>query len=396
MKILYFYQYFTTPKGSYGTRVYEFTKEWVKLGHEVTVVSSVYYKSDLRATQFIDNRVVEGVNIKLVNIFIDNKQSLLLRLWKFIQYGIVSAYYAITLPADVVIASSGPLTIAIPAFVARYIRRRKLVFEVRDLWPQGAIELGLIKNRLIQKVAYFLEAQCYRASHEIVTLSMGMTDDINHRFNLDNLTTVTNSANLELFKPEIDVEFKRQNGCYAIYTGNIGAVNNSRWLVEAARWLKLRGRSDIKIILIGDGQQRDEIQRIKINEELDGLILFDLMPKHEVVKYISNAMVSLVPLKGSPILDTSSPNKFFESLACGVPVIQNTQGWMKDFLVEHNVGYTVPPDDANALADILIDLSNKPTEIMEIGKRARQLAEDFFDKTKLASKMLSALERAAK
>jgi glycosyltransferase involved in cell wall biosynthesis len=223
-----------------------------------------------------------------------------------------------------------------------------------------------------------------------------MTNDINYRFNLDNLTTVTNSANLELFKPEIDVEFKRQNGCYAVYTGNIGAVNNSRWLVEAARCLKLKGRADIKIILIGDGQQRAEIQRIKNNEELDSLILFDLMPKHEVVKYISNAMVSLVPLKGSPILDTSSPNKFFESLACGVPVIQNTQGWMKDFLLEHNVGYTLPPDDANALADILIDLSNKPTEITEIGKRARQVAEKIFDKTKLASKMLSVLERAAK
>jgi glycosyltransferase involved in cell wall biosynthesis len=396
MKILYFYQYFTTPQGSYGTRVYEFTKEWANQGHEVTVVSSVYYKSDLRATRFIDNRVIEGVNVKLINIFIDNKQSLLIRLWKFIQYSIVSGYYAVILPANVVIASSGPLTIAIPAFVARYIRSRRLVFEVRDLWPQGAIELDLIKSKWIQKLAYLLEAQCYRASHEIVTLSQGMTNDINSRFNLDNLTTVTNSANLELFKPEIDVEFKRQNGCYAVYTGNIGAVNNSRWLVEAARCLKLKGRADIKIILIGDGQQRAEIQRIKNNEELDSLILFDLMPKHEVVKYISNAMVSLVPLKGSPILDTSSPNKFFESLACGVPVIQNTQGWMKDFLLEHNVGYTLPPDDANALADILIDLSNKPTEITEIGKRARQVAEKIFDKTKLASKMLSVLERAAK
>jgi len=396
MKILYFYQYFTTPKGSYGTRVYEFTKEWVKQGHQVTVVSSVYYKSDLRATQFIDNRIIEGVNVKLINIFIDNKQSLLLRLWKFVQYGLMSGYYAITLPADVVIASSGPLTIAIPAFVARYIRGRRLVFEVRDLWPQGAIELGLIRNKWIQKIAYFLEAQCYRASHEIVTLSQGMTNDITSRFNFNNLTTVTNSANLELFKPEIDLEFKRQNGYYAVYTGNIGVVNNSFWLVEAARCLKLKGRSDLKIVLIGDGQQRDEILEVKKNEKLDGLIVLDLMPKHDVVKHISNAMVSLVPLKGSPILDTSSPNKFFESLACGVPVIQNTQGWMKDFLLEHNVGYTLRHDDANALADLLIHLSNQPSEIMQIGKRARQLAEEFFDKTKLASKMLSALERASK
>lgn len=396
MKILYFYQYFTTPKGSYGTRVYEFTKEWVEQGHEVTVVSSVYYKSDLRASSFIDDQKIDGIHVKLLNIFIDNKQSLIRRLWSFIQYSLLSGYYALTLPADVVVASSGPLTICIPALVARYFRKRKLVFEVRDLWPQGAIELGLIKNKWVQKFAYFLERRCYLAAQGIVTLSPGMTLDIEKRFGLKNITTVTNSANLELFKPEKDLEFRKQKGSYAVYTGNIGMVNNSLWLAEAARCLQLQGRSDIKIYIIGDGQQRDEINNIQREEKLESLFVLGLMPKNEVVKYIANAMVSLVPLKGSPILDTSSPNKFFESLACGIPVIQNTEGWMKDFLLEHKVGYTLHPNDANALADLLIKLSNQQDEIDQIGSRARQLAEDMFDKKKLASKMLLAIERAAK
>jgi glycosyltransferase involved in cell wall biosynthesis len=117
------------------------------------------------------------------------------------------------------------------------------------------------------------------------------------------------------------------------------------------------------------------------------------MPKQDLVGLIQQAMVSLVPLKGTPVLDTSSPNKFFESLAAGVPVIQNTQGWMKTFLDTHQLGYTLDPKDAEALADKLIYLDAHPDERDEMRSRAMQIAAKEFDKTYLASKMLSGLER---
>jgi len=390
LKIVYFYQYFTTPKGSYGTRVYEFTREWVKQGHDVTVVSSVYYKSDVRATRYIDDQVIDGVKIKLLNIWIDNKQSLLKRMWKFVAYSFLSSYYALTLPADVVIASSGPLSVGLPGLIARYIRGRKLVFEVRDLWPQGAIELGLINNKFVQRFAFWLEKRCYLAASKIVTLSPGMSQNIHDRYGLTNLVSVTNSANIELFKPGIDAEIQKTLWRYAIYTGNVGEVNNSMWLVRAARILKER-KSEVSILIIGDGQQRQEIELIRDREQLNNLLIYALMPKEKLVAYIQNAMASLVPLKGQPILDTSSPNKFFESMACGVPVIQNTQGWMKDFLEEHKVGFTLPPDDGKPLADLLIRLAGQPNEILAMGRQARQIAEDMFDKKKLAAKMLAAM-----
>lgn len=388
MKIVYFYQYFTTPKGSYGTRVYEFTREWVKLGHEVTVVSSVYYKSDLRATKNVDYLVFDGVKVILLNIYIDNKQSILKRIWGFIAYSVASSYYALTLPADVVISSSGPLTVGLPGLIARYIRRKRLVFEVRDLWPQGAIELGLIKNRLLKSLAYWLEKRCYLASSKIIALSPGMKQNIVERFKLNNVVSVTNSANIELFCPGFSESISSQYGCYAIYTGNIGDVNNSYWLVNAARILK-KMNSEVKIIMVGDGQQREQIEKIKVEEDLKNLIILQLMPKEELVKFIQNAMVSLVPLKGQPILDTSSPNKFFESLSAGVPVIQNTKGWMKDFLDSHAVGFTLDPDDATALAEKLIYLSRQTDQLKEMGNRARKIAELNFDKVILAKKMLN-------
>ncbi|MBE8722059.1 glycosyltransferase family 4 protein [Sphingobacterium pedocola] len=392
MKIVYFYQYFSTPKGSWGTRVYEFAKEWVDQGHEVTVVSSVYSKSDMKASEFIEDQYFEGIHVKLINVTIDNKQSFLKRIWSFIQYSFVSSYYAATLPADIVIASSGPITIGLPGLIARYLRGRKLVFETRDLWPEGAIELGIINNKWIKRLAYWFERFCYKASSYIITLSPGMTQNIKRRFGMHNVDDVTNAANIKLFSTPI--AFKQNllvPKSYAIYTGNIGMVNNSYWLFEAAKILKQRKRDDIVILLIGEGQQREELFSRAESEGITTFIRLGLMPKNDLVAYVQNAFVSLVPLKGTPVLDTSSPNKFFESLAAGVPVIQNTQGWMKDFLNEHNVGLTLDPNDPEQLADTLIHMKDNAMETEAMGAKSLEIAKQYFDKDYLSKKMLDIL-----
>lgn len=393
MKIVYFYQYFSTPNGSWGTRVYEFTKEWVKAGHQVTVISSIYTKSDLTAHKMVEDQYFEGIHVKVINVKIDNKQRLYKRIMSFIKYGIISSYFAVTLNADIVIASSGPITVGIPGLLAKYIRRRKLVFETRDLWPEGAIELGIIKNPLIKKLAYLFERRCYRASSYIITLSPGMSQNIKKRFGYEKVDDVTNAANIKLFSTHVPFE---ENGVasksYAIYTGNIGMVNNSYWLYRAAKELKRLGRTDIKIMLIGEGQQREELEELAAKESLDNFIRLPLVPKQKLVGYVQNAFVSLVPLKGTPVLDTSSPNKFFESLAAGVPVIQNTQGWMKEFLIRYQVGYTLDPDNAQQLAEKLIEMKDNSASTVEMGGRALEVAKRFFDKDYLSSKMLAILE----
>lgn len=395
MKIVYFYQNFSTPKGAWGTRVYDFAKEWVEAGHEVTVVTAIYSKSDLTAKKFLETQYCEGIRLKVINVKIDNKQPFLKRIWSFLMVALFSSYYALTLKADLVIASSGPITVGIPGLIARYVRRRKLVFEVRDLWPQGAIELGVIKNKTLQRFTYWFEKQCYEASSYIITLSPGMTEDIQKRFGYKNIEDVTNSANIELFAtPKSFTDKNLMPHTYAIYTGNIGEVNNSYWLYEAAKILKELGREDIVILLIGDGQQKDTLLHKKNKENISNLIFYDLMPKEKLVAYIQNAFVSLVPLKGTPILDTSSPNKFFESLAAGIPVIQNTEGWMKDFLEQTQTGFTLAPDDPKALAELLIKMKDTPDAYATMGVNAKRTAAEQFDKTYLAHKMLASLQKA--
>jgi glycosyltransferase involved in cell wall biosynthesis len=394
LKIVYFYQYFSTPNGSWGTRVYEFAKNWVEQGHEVTIVSSIYSKSDLKAEKLVEDQYFDGIHVKVFNILIDNKHPKLFRLWTFLQYCFLSSWYALTLPADVVIASSGPITVGVPGLVARYFRGRKLIFETRDLWPEGAIQLGIIRNPLIKKFAYWLEKKCYLASSHIITLSPGMKDDINSRFGIKSITSVTNAANLELFATPScsNLPDYLKNISYAIYTGNIGPVNNSRWLLDTARILKNKNRTDVAILLIGEGTWKKELEEVAKSEQLSHFIIHDLVPKYELVSFVQKAMVSLVPLKGIPVLNTSSPNKLFESLAAGVPIVQNTSGWMKDFLEENEVGFTIASDDSEALAELLVRLKDDPERVKEISSRCFQVAKKYFDKNHLAGKMLKVLE----
>lgn len=368
----------------------------MKQGHEVRVITSIYSKSDLKADKFIEHQNFEGVDVTVINVRIDNKQPFLKRIFTFITYAVCSVWYALTAPADVVIASSGPITVGIPGLVARYIRGRKMVFEARDLWPEGAIELGLIRNKTLQKVAFALERRCYKASSLVVALSIGMKQNIERRFPNVNVIDVTNAANIPLFSTIKPFESRGilQSKKYAIYTGNIGQVNNSLWLLEAAKVLQKKGRTDLKILLVGDGQQREFIENEINSYKLETLLVWGLMPKEDLVGLIQNAMVSLVPLKGTPVLDTSSPNKFFESLAAGVPVVQNTQGWMKDFLIEYQVGYTLDPNDPVELAEKLIELEGQPEKLGEMAKKASSVAASQFDKDFLANRMLKAIVKA--
>lgn len=393
MKILIFYQYFTTPKGSWGTRIYEFSKEWVKKGHEVTVVTSIYSKSDLKAVKFIENQIFEGIKVKVLNIKIDNKQPIIKRIFSFILYSIISSWYAFTLKADIVIASSGPITVGIPGLISKIFSKKKLVYEVRDLWPEVPIEIGVIKNVFFKKVAYFFEKKLYENASLVVGLSPGIRDHIISNFNHKNVISVTNSANLNLFgeKKYFDDNILNENDFYGIYTGNIGEINNSFWLVDAARNLKNKNIDNIKIVLVGDGQLKPEIISIIKKEKLINLIHFDLMPKERLVPYIQNANLSFVPLSPNPILDTSSPNKFFESLAAGVPVIQTTKGWIKDYIEINNVGFNLEGNDSESLSELLIKLKNNPKILDNMKQNSRKCAVRDFDQIALSDLYLSSL-----
>jgi len=396
VKIVYFYQYFSTPKGSWGTRVYEFCKEWVAQGNEVTVVTSIYAKSDLVASKLIEDQFIDGIHLKIINIKLDNKEAFFKRVYSFLSYSFISLWYALSLNADIVIASSGPITAGIPGLAARWLRRRKFVFEVRDLWPDGAIELGQLKNPVLIWAARTLEKFCYLSAHKVVVLSDGMASHINKRFKNLKISVVTNFADTSIFyekKSNLNLPRLFFDNKVAIYAGNIGEVNNSYLLLRVAQRLEKIGRGDIKILIFGDGPLKSELKAFKNKLKINNLIIDDLIPKSQLLSYYRHSIASIVPLKNIPVLATSSPNKLFESLAAGVPVIQTTNGWISDFIAKNNCGFTVDSENEAQLVEKLVYLADNPQIHKTMSINCISAASLYFDKKILSLKMLDILKR---
>jgi glycosyltransferase involved in cell wall biosynthesis len=392
LKIFYFYQYFSTSQGSWGTRVHEFTKEWIKTNPklEVKVITSLYYKSDLKSDRFWSTQKFDGVDVDVLGINVNNKDGFLKRIFSFLAYAVFSSGYALFGKYDIAIASSGPITVGLPGLIAKKVRGKKLVFEVRDLWPQGAIELGIIKNTLLINWANKFELSCYKNADLIVTLSPGMRDEVKFKVPHKKVISITNAANIELFSEEKKInlyDFGLKPGEYALYAGNIGRVNNVEWMYESAMQLT-QCKSSMKIVMIGDGQLKSDLQNRKEIEGNENLVLLHLMPKKDLVGFIQNAAVSLVPLANTPILNTSSPNKLFESLASGIPVVITTEGWMKEMVYAEDLGYYVDPDRSKALTDLLTQLA-APNEVEK--SRIREFAKKNFDKRILANQFLKGI-----
>lgn len=392
LKIFYFYQYFSTSQGSWGTRVHEFTKEWIKTNPklDVKVITSLYYKSDLKSDKFWSTQKFDGVDVDVLGINVNNKDGFLKRIFSFLAYAVFSSGYALFGKYDIAIASSGPITVGLPGLIAKKVRGKKLVFEVRDLWPQGAIELGIIKNPTIINWAKNFEMICYQNADLIVTLSPGMCDEVKVKVPSKKVISITNAANIELFSEEKQIDLFESGiepGQYALYAGNIGRVNNVEWMYESAMQLT-QSKSSMKIVMIGDGQLKSELQSRKEIEGNENLILLPLMPKKDLVGLIQNAAVSLVPLANTPILVTSSPNKLFESLAAGIPVIITTEGWMKELIDAEGLGHYVDPDNSYSLTKLLIEIV-VPDEMEK--NRIKGFAKVRFDQKVLANEFLNAL-----
>ena len=393
MTILIFHQYFSTNKGSYGTRLYEFSKYWISKGYKVKVVTSLYYKSDLKKGELGKRFEMDGIDLIVLNIPISNKDYLLKRIYHFLLYSIFSIRHALREECDLVLASSGPISTGIPALIAKKFKKKTFIFEVRDLWPGVVEEIGVIKNKLILNFAYKFEKYCYHNADEIVTLSPGMKGDIEQRFPEVKATYVYNTANPKIFKPSDDFKFIKRS---IIYTGNIGLVNNSILLIKAAHLLKKLGRTDIEIEIIGDGQLKNQLLELKKSLNLSNLKLIDSVPKEQLVSRLQGATASVIPLMDRTILDTSSPNKLFESLMMGIPVIQTTSGWIKKTLEKNNCGLSVSPSNEEEMANAIIKLVDNPELRKELSTNARKVALSEFTTEIQASKYINIFNRYSK
>jgi glycosyltransferase involved in cell wall biosynthesis len=409
MHIMYLHQYFITRSQVGGIRSYEFARHFVEQGHKVTMLTVTYKHSAWKGGALRHNWQVDGIDVVELRAgrpgrAHGTKVPYPTRIARFLQFALASSAVVTRLPRpDVVFATSTPLTIGIPGLVASKFHRAPLVFEVRDLWPEAPIQMGALRNPVVIALARWFERTIYRHSARVIALSPGMRDGVVEAgMPPAQVSMIPNASDLDLFSPELDgTEFRTRLGIgerfMCIYFGAMGEANDLIQVVEAARLLQEQGESGLVFVLHGDGKRRPELEAFCRRHELTNVIFSDEIPdKRTLAHLVAASDVCMTIYKNVPILYTCSPNKLFDTFAAGRPAIVNSPGWLKELVEEHEAGIFVRPDDAAHLAERVVFLRDHPEIVSAYGQNARRLAEQCFDRKKLAAQLLSVLESVAK
>ncbi len=300
----------------------------------------------------------------------------------FLQFALRSIGVALKERYDLAFATTTPLTAAIPSLAARFLRGKRYVFEVRDLWPELPREMGVIKNPLMLAALSALEWMAYRAAERCVGLSPGIVQGIERRgVDRARIGMIPNGCDLGIFGAAQEPwrpEGIEQGDLLAIFTGTHGQANGLDAVLDAAGILKRRGRRDIKLALIGDGKLKPELQARASGEALDNVVFHDPVDKRRLAGLMASADLGMQILANVPAFYYgTSPNKFFDYLAAGLPVLNNYPGWLADMIAEQDCGFAVPPADPAAFADALEQAADDRAGLTAKGERARRLAKRF-------------------
>ena len=402
MKILYLHQYFSTPSGKTGTRSYEFARRLVERGHEVTILCSSYRHADTGLGDLpfsFGRRVgsVEGISVVEFNLPHSNYFGFLMRALVFALYVLGATFCCLFRSYDLVFATSTPLTVAIPAIIAKLLRRKPFVFEVRDLWPEAPRAVGAIRSPVLLYFLTLLEEIAYRKSDFRIGLSPGIVDRIEEVVGKANgVCMIPNSCDRELFESQSPkaLPIEREEGDFlALFCGAHGLANGLYAVLDAAEELLSMGRRDVKLVFLGDGSQKPALAADADRRGLSNCIFLDPLPKEILAKSLASADLALMIFDDiSVFYYGTSPNKFFDYLSCGLPVLVNYPGWVADLVGEHKCGVAVSPGDPGGFARALVSFADLDGESrMRMRENALALSENFA-RDKLAEDFIACLE----
>lgn len=386
-----------------GTRSYEMARCLVEHGHQVTMVCGTNPQGGLGLTGLfrggMRRGIIAGIDVIEIDLLYSNYYGLARRTWVFFQYAMRCVWLALKLDYDLLLATSTPLTAAIPGIIMKFFRRKQFVFEVRDLWPELPRAMGVVTNPLILAGMSLLEWSAYHQADAMIALSPGILAGIRRRSrpNLP-IAMIPNGCDLGLFLPgcraALPLTGIGPKDLAAIFTGAHGLANGLDLVLDAANCLLKQGRGDIKLVFVGDGKMKPQLTARAEREQLKNCLFSNPLPKRELNALLGAADVGLMVLANVPAFYYgTSPNKFFDYIASGLPVLNNYPGWLAEMIKKYQCGVIVPPDDPAAFAAGLIQLADDPARRKQMGANARKLAETKFSRADLAEQFVSWLEK---
>ena len=391
--ILYIHQYFKTPKEPGGTRSYWLAQELIENGYNVTMITT---SNTIRNS--VEKTIIDGINVIYLKVDYSQEMTILRRLFSFISFMLKSTYYAfLQKNIDLVFATSTPLSVGFPALIIKKIKNIPYVFEVRDLWPEVPIQMGAISNNLVKKLFIWSEKLIYKNAKHVVALSPGMAKGVLKYTSTSKVSMIPNMSKIDLFWPrEKNLDLMKRlglntNSFKIIHFGSLGIANGALTIIESAKLLK--NNDDFEFVFIGGGSTEYELKDLCTKYNLNNVHFLGAFTLDETSEIVNLCEVSIISFLDLPILATNSPNKLFDSLSAGKPIIVNSAGWTKDLVEKYSCGFYVNPNYPDELATKVLQLKENANMMKIMSDNGRLLAETVYDKSILCNEFLNVINK---
>jgi glycosyltransferase involved in cell wall biosynthesis len=383
-------------------RLAAFARELQRYQHSVQVVTAMpnypagvvqpAYRGKILAHEQID-----GIPVTRTWVYAATGRNIIKRLANYFSFTLSSLIALMIVPrAEVLFVESPPLFLGLSAWVAATLRRQKLCINISDLWPDSVVALGLMREGTFVKAARWLERWLYRRAWRVCAVTKGIVETIIEKKGVvrGKVCFLPNGVDVALFVPQSPDKDRicqlGLEGKYIFaYTGTHGYAQGLDVIIDTA--YKLRHRSDVAFLFVGEGPEKQRLQNMVQKMRLQNVVFIDVQPAETMPQILALTTACLVPLRDLPLFRDARPSKIFPPLGCARPVIYSGAGEAADLIERAECGIVTPPESGQALAEAIIYMIEHPDEVVEMGQRGRTLVEREYSWSAIVARWLAEL-----
>jgi len=398
VKLLILTQYFPPEVGAPQNRLFELAVRLKKAGVDVSVLTAMPNYPQMKIHEaYVGKKYVfetlEGIPVHRSSIYIPKSKSIIQRLMNYFSFVYSSGRTGVNKVGDVdiIMCESPPLFLGWSALYLKRKKKAKLIFNVSDLWPESAEKLGVVTNKWMLKLAYNLEEKLYKRSALVSGQTQGICKNINQRFPQVPTYWLPNGVDISYYDPTAvsgnawreKNNFKSSDVLF-LYAGIIGLAQGLEVILHAAQLVK--DKTELKFILLGSGPEKEKLQQLKADLQLENVIFVDGVSKKEMPEIVAASDVSVIPLKKMDLFLGAIPSKIFENLAMQKPILLGVDGEARELFIEQgNCGLYFEPENQKALAEAAIQISTDTQLRKQLGENGRKYVSDKFNRDTIAN-----------
>ncbi|TWI19966.1 glycosyltransferase family 4 protein [Sphingobacterium siyangense] len=408
MKILLLHQYFLEEDDPGGSRWNEITKTWTEMGHEVVVIAGMMHahgnkkRSEYNGKYFVKKKQGK-VTVHRTHVSESYNNGFLGRLWGYFSFMFSSLWaglFKVKGKFDVVIVTSPPLFVGISGYLISFVKRLPMVFEIRDLWPESAIDTGVLTNKWVIKLAYAVERFIYKKATLINVLTPAFFNALRDKKGIpvNKLIMIPNAADFSLSENIIKTfnkeDFRRQHDLQdkfvVTYVGAHGVANHLDQLLDAGKLLE---DTPVLFLLIGQGMEKERLKKKAEQMQVVNVRFHDPVPKQEVFKFILASDMGASVLKKVDTFKTVYSNKTFDYFSCQKPILMAIDGVSRELVEQAQAGTYVEPENASEYNRVIRTYLADPDLLLKQGQNGYKYAKENFDRKLLAERYLIEIKK---